>query len=97
MKKIGASSHIGDSGVALIHQTQTINRMGFVWHERSGTLDAGIDGEIELRDPSTGEVSIRASTPSALPVSGRPQTPDITGCPRQATSGGMKTHATQTS
>ncbi|MER5531936.1 DUF4365 domain-containing protein [Streptomyces sp. NPDC002677] len=57
MKKIGKSSHIGDSGIALIHQM--VNRMGFVWHERSGTLDAGVDGEIELRDPSTGEVANR--------------------------------------
>jgi hypothetical protein len=57
MKKIGESSHIGDSGIALIHQM--INKMGFVWHERTGTLDAGIDGEIELRDPSTGEVTNR--------------------------------------
>ncbi|MFD5133988.1 DUF4365 domain-containing protein [Streptomyces olindensis] len=57
MKKIGKSSHIGDSGIALIHQV--VNRMGFVWHERTGTLDAGIDGEIELRDPSTGEVANR--------------------------------------
>lgn len=54
MKKIGDSAHIGDSGIALIHQM--INKMSFVWHERNGTLDAGIDGEIELRDPSTGEV-----------------------------------------
>ncbi|MFI9412856.1 DUF4365 domain-containing protein [Nocardia gamkensis] len=57
MKKIGVGSHIGDSGVALIHQM--VNKMGFVWHERTGTLDAGIDGEIELRDPSTGEVANR--------------------------------------
>jgi hypothetical protein len=57
MKRIGVSSHIGDSGVALIHQM--VNTMGFVWHERTGTLDAGIDGEIELRDPSTGEVANR--------------------------------------
>lgn len=57
MKKIGVGAHIGDSGVALIHQM--VNTMGFVWHERTGTLDAGIDGEIELRDPSTGEVANR--------------------------------------
>lgn len=57
MKKIGIGAHIGDSGVALIHQM--VNKMGFVWHERAGTLDAGIDGEIELRDPSTGEVANR--------------------------------------
>lgn len=57
MKKIGVGSHIGDSGIALIHQM--VNKVGFVWHERTGTLDAGIDGEIELRDPSTGEVANR--------------------------------------
>jgi hypothetical protein len=45
VKKIDKSAHIGDSGVALIHQL--VNKMGFVWHERK--LDAGIDGEIELR------------------------------------------------
>ncbi|WP_152648380.1 DUF4365 domain-containing protein [Streptacidiphilus anmyonensis] len=72
MKKIGRSSHIGDSGIALIHQM--INSMGFVWHERAGTLDAGIDGEIELRDPSTGEVANRLilvqSKASERPFSG---------------------------
>jgi hypothetical protein len=31
--------------------------MGFVWHERN--TDAGIDGEIELRNPVTGEVANR--------------------------------------
>jgi hypothetical protein len=57
VKKIGASSHIGDGGIALIHQM--VNTMGFNWHPREGSLDAGIDGEIELRDPSTGEVANR--------------------------------------
>ena len=55
MKKIDKSAHIGDSGIALIHQM--VSKMGFVWHERK--TDAGIDGEIELRDPSTGEVANR--------------------------------------
>jgi hypothetical protein len=55
VKKIDNSAHIGDSGIALIHQM--INKMGFVWHERK--LDAGIDGEIELRNPATGEVANR--------------------------------------
>ena len=55
MKKIDTSAHIGDSGIALVHQL--INKMGFVWHERK--LDAGIDGEIELRNPATGEVANR--------------------------------------
>lgn len=40
-KKIGIGAHIGDSGVALIHVM--VNKMGFVWHERTGTLDAGIE------------------------------------------------------
>lgn len=52
-KKIDASQQIGDGGIALIHVL--VNAMGFVWHERK--TDAGIDGEIELRDPSTGEVA----------------------------------------
>ncbi|MCW6005232.1 DUF4365 domain-containing protein [Micromonospora sp. CPCC 205371] len=55
MKKIDASAHIGDSGIALIHTL--VNKMGFAWHERK--LDAGIDGEIELRNPATGEVANR--------------------------------------
>lgn len=55
MKKIDRSAHIGDSGIALIHRR--VNEMGFVWHERR--IDAGIDGEIELRDPTTGAVANR--------------------------------------
>jgi hypothetical protein len=30
MKKIDTSAHIGNSGIALIHQV--VNKMGFVWH-----------------------------------------------------------------
>ncbi len=41
----------GDGGVALIHRR--VNEMGFAWHPR-GSLDVGIDGHIELRDPATG-------------------------------------------
>ncbi len=52
-KKIDRSAHIGDAGIALIHQR--VSAMGHVWHERQ--TDAGIDGSIELRDPATGEVS----------------------------------------
>lgn len=55
MKQVDRSTHIGDSGIALIHRR--VNDMGFVWHERK--IDAGIDGEIELRDESTGEVANR--------------------------------------
>jgi len=55
LKKIDASAQIGDGGIALIHQQ--VNKMGFVWHERK--TDAGIDGEIELHNPVTGEVANR--------------------------------------
>ena len=55
LKKISASAQIGDGGIALIHQV--VNKMGFTWHERK--TDAGIDGEIELRNPVTGEVANR--------------------------------------
>ena len=55
VKQIDRSAHIGDSGIALIHRR--VSGMGFVWHERK--TDAGIDGEIELRDAHTGEVANR--------------------------------------
>ncbi len=54
-KKIDRSAHIGDSAIALVHGR--VNEMDFVWHERK--IDAGIDGSIELRDPSTGQVNNR--------------------------------------
>jgi hypothetical protein len=52
MKKIDKSAHTGDGGIALIHRR--VYEMGHVWHERK--LDAGIDGEVEIRDPDSGEV-----------------------------------------
>lgn len=52
MKKISRQDQIGAAGIALI-STQVL-AMGHVWHERK--TDAGIDGEIELRNPATGEV-----------------------------------------
>lgn len=55
MKKIDDSAHTGDGGIALIHRR--LYEMGHVWHERK--IDAGIDGEIEIRDPVTGEVHNR--------------------------------------
>jgi hypothetical protein len=45
-KKMTNRSILGDKGIALIHRR--VLDMGFVWHPRS--MDAGIDGEIELRD-----------------------------------------------
>lgn len=54
-KKIDRSAQIGDAGIALIHRQ--VNEMGYVWREKG--KDAGVDGEIEFRDPVTGEVTNR--------------------------------------
>ncbi|TDX04035.1 DUF4365 domain-containing protein [Kribbella sp. VKM Ac-2566] len=54
-KKFDQSSQTGDEGIALIHTR--VLQMQHVWHERR--RDAGIDGQIEIRDPSTGEVANR--------------------------------------
>ena len=54
-KKIDRSAHIGDAGIALIHRR--VSEMGYVWREKG--KDAGVDGEIEFRDPLTGEVTNR--------------------------------------
>jgi hypothetical protein len=53
--KIDKSSQIGDAGIALIHTR--VSAMGHVW--RVLGQDAGIDGQIELRNPASGEVSNR--------------------------------------
>lgn len=54
-KKITDNALTGDAGIALIHTL--VGKMRHVWREWNGSLDAGVDGSIELRDPSTGEVS----------------------------------------
>lgn len=54
-KKIDRSGQIGDAGIVLIHRHA--NEMSYVWREKG--KDAGIDGEIELRNPMTGEVTNR--------------------------------------
>jgi hypothetical protein len=54
-KKIDLSAHRGDAGIALIHLRTS--QMGFIWHDR--TIDAGIDGSIEVRNPSTGVMANR--------------------------------------
>ena len=54
-KKITDSAITGDAGIALIHTV--VGKMRHVWREWNGSLDAGIDGSIELRDPRTGEVT----------------------------------------
>ncbi|CCH87141.1 conserved protein of unknown function [Modestobacter italicus] len=51
-KRISSSHVIGEAGIALIALRTA--EMGHVWHQRQ--TDAGIDGEIELRDRATGEV-----------------------------------------
>jgi hypothetical protein len=43
----------GETAVAII--ALAVRQMGHEWHPTSGN-DSGIDGEIELRDPGTGEV-----------------------------------------
>lgn len=44
---------IGEQGIALIHQR--VLEMGFLWYP-TGSVEAGIDGLIEIRDPATGVV-----------------------------------------
>jgi len=50
--RIHDNSMTGDAGIALIHTR--VSQMGFVWTARH--LEAGIDGQIEIRDDQTGEV-----------------------------------------
>ncbi len=53
-KKLTDQQLLGERGVALI--AAKVAEMGFVWRP-TATLDTGIDGEIELRDAATGEMS----------------------------------------
>lgn len=53
MRKVTKPSAIGEKGIALI--SLRVSEMGHLWHPTSG-VDSGIDGEIELRDPGSGEV-----------------------------------------
>lgn len=52
-KKIQQGDIIGEQGIALIHQR--VSAMGLLWYPTGG-VEAGIDGRIEMRDPTTGEV-----------------------------------------
>jgi 2-polyprenyl-3-methyl-5-hydroxy-6-metoxy-1,4-benzoquinol methylase len=52
-KKIARGDMIGQAGVNLI--ATIVNSMGFLWHPTG--LEAGIDGYIEIRDSSSGEVT----------------------------------------
>jgi|GEM_PF-300130 len=48
-KQVSRQASIGQQGVNLIEQV--VLRMGSAWHPSNASLDAGIDGEIELVDP----------------------------------------------
>jgi hypothetical protein len=52
-KKIHKSSIIGQQGVNLVEKV--VLDMDFLWYPTGG-IEAGIDGLIEIRDPTTGEV-----------------------------------------
>jgi hypothetical protein len=53
-KKLTDQQLLGERGISLI--ATKVAEMGFVWRP-TATLDTGIDGEIEMRDASTGEMS----------------------------------------
>jgi hypothetical protein len=53
-KKLTDRQLLGSQGVSLIDLA--VSRMGFVWRP-TVQHDAGIDGEIEVRDPSTGRMT----------------------------------------
>ena len=53
-KHIHNNSIIGQDGVNLIERI--VSGMGYLWRPTS-MYDAGVDGEIEIRDPTTGQVT----------------------------------------
>jgi hypothetical protein len=53
-KKVTNSQIVGAQGVNLLESI--ILRMGFTWHPSNQSLEAGVDGWAELRDPNTHEV-----------------------------------------
>ena len=53
-KKVTQESIIGQQGVNLIEQI--VQKMGYVWRP-TPIFDVGIDGEIEIRDPMSGEMT----------------------------------------
>lgn len=52
-KQIHNNAFIGQQGINLIEQICL--KMKFAWHQTNASLEAGLDGFIELREPSTGE------------------------------------------
>lgn len=53
-KKLTDRQLLGSQGTSLIDLV--VSRMGFVWRP-TAQHDAGIDGEIEVRDPSTSRMT----------------------------------------
>ena len=53
-KKVTSQSIIGQQGVN--HIERIVQKMGYIWRTTS-IFDVGIDGEIEIRDPVTGEMT----------------------------------------
>jgi hypothetical protein len=69
-KTIPNSAIVGERGVTLIKEI--VLSMGYLWHPTTATLEAGIDGIIELRDPATGEalnqiIQVQGKAFSTLP------------------------------
>jgi hypothetical protein len=54
MKRITDAQLLGEMGVNLIQKI--VLKMGFTWHPTNQSVEAGIDGWVELRDDKTGEV-----------------------------------------
>jgi hypothetical protein len=54
-KQVTAQAGIGQEGINLIEQI--VLRMGSAWHPGNASMDAGIDGQIELVDPTTREAT----------------------------------------
>lgn len=52
-KKITSQSILGQRGINLIEKV--VLGMGFAWHQTNQSLEVGLDGFIELRNPQTGE------------------------------------------
>jgi hypothetical protein len=53
MKRLTNSDLIGKSGVSLV--SLRISEIGFLFHE-TGSVEAGTDGFVEIRDPSSGDM-----------------------------------------
>jgi len=54
-KRITRSQITGQQGVNFVEQI--VLEMGFAWHPANASLDAGIDGTIEIIDPETGKAT----------------------------------------